>query len=256
MTTIADLEAHRVALAAHCYRMLGSVVDADDAVQEALLRGWRAITTFDGRASLHTWLQRIATNVCLDAIERRSRTPRALTDVAPPAAPRAHWLQPVADGAEHDREAPGGDPAAAFDQQESVRLAFVAALQHLPARQRAALLLAEVLGWSAQEIADAIETSVAAVNSALQRARATIGEGDLLAAPADGLSGAQQRRLERYVAIFRQGDVAAFAGLLSEDAGHQVPSGEAAWAIRFRCWRGCGAAASLPPVAPPSSPAP
>lgn len=250
MTTIAELEAHRIALAAHCYRLLGSVVDADDAVQETLLRGWRAIATYDGRASLHTWLARIATNVCLDALERRRKSPRALTDAAPPSPTRAHWLEPVRPDPQHDPEAPGGDPAAEFDRQETVRLAFVAALQYLPAKQRAALLLAEVLGWSAQEIADAIGTSVAAVHSALQRARATIGEGDLLTASAHGLSAAQMRRLERYVATFRRGDVAAFAGLLGEDAGHAVPSGESAWAIRFRCWRGCRSAASQPPQSP------
>lgn len=242
MTTIRDLEAHRVALAGHCYRMLGSVVDADDAVQETLLRAWRGIGTFDGRAALGTWLHRIATNVCLDALGDRRREQRVFAEAAPAAPARRHWLQPVANADPDQRAAPGAlDPAALVDRQESVRLAFVAALQHLPPKQRAALLLAEVLGWSAQEIADAIDATVPAVNSALQRARASLADGELLAKPAAGMSAAQQRRLDRYVTAFHGGDVASFAGLLREDAGFRLPQGEAAWAIRFRCWRGCAA---------------
>jgi RNA polymerase sigma-70 factor (ECF subfamily) len=241
MTSIGELETHRMGLAAHCYRMLGSVVDADDAVQDTLLRAWRGSASFDGRSSVRTWRFRIATNVCLDALARRRKQQRMFDEGPQPAATR-HWLEPVATDALEQPAAPAAaDPAAVVDRHESVRLAFVAALQHLPAKQRAALLLAEVLGWSAREIADAIDATVPSVNSALQRARASVSDADLSAA-ADALTDAQRRRLERYVQAFRGGDATSFAGLLREDAGFRVPEGQAAWAIRFRCWRGCGGA--------------
>jgi len=148
--TVAHFEAHRAALTGHCYRMLGSAVDADDAVQETMVRAWRSAERFDGRAALRTWLYRIATNVCLDALTERSR--RALPADA--------------------------DPAERVVLRQSIRLAFVAALQHLPPKQRAALLLTEVLGWSVGEVADGLDTSTAAVHSALQRARATLAALD------------------------------------------------------------------------------
>jgi RNA polymerase sigma-70 factor (ECF subfamily) len=232
MTTAAELETHREDLRGHCARMLGSAVDADDAVQETLVRAWRSVDRFDGRSSLRTWLRRIATNVCLDVLAERARRWRPIELLEPPS--RVHWAVPVT------REpALAGDPADELAQQQSIRLAFVAALQHLPAKQRAALLLAEVLGWSATEIADAIDATVASVNSALQRARATLKERHLVAGSAGALSAAQERRLERYVSAFARDDADAFAGLLREDAGFRPPSAQDAWAIRFRCWRGC-----------------
>jgi len=233
-----ELEGHREALNALCVRMLGSGSDADDAVQEALVRAWRSIERFDGRSSLGTWLHRIATNVCLDMLAERARRWRP-TDLQlqPSARARTHWAEPVAHPSD---ELADTDPAEQLAQQQSVRMAFVAALQHLPAKQRAVLLLAEVLGWSAAEIAEAIDASVASVNSALQRARATLNERVPGAEPsAEALSDAQQRRLERYLTAFARDDASGFAGLLQEDAGYRLPSAEEAWAIRFRCWRGC-----------------
>ena len=161
--------------------MLGSVVDAEDAVQETMLRAWKALPTFDGRSALRTWLYRIATNVCLDEREARTRRMRPM-DGGPsvtagtvanplPERPRTHWLEPVPDVAALPADA---DPSELVVLKESIRLAFVAALQHLPPKQRAALLLTEVLGWSAAEVADGLDTSVASVTSAVQRARATL----------------------------------------------------------------------------------
>lgn len=224
-----DLEAHRVAITGHCYRMLGSAADADNAAQETLVRAWRGLERFDGRAALRTWLYRIATNVCLDLLAGRARRERPIEAGAPGTVadalverPRSHWLEPVADARVLPADA---DPAERAMLRQSVRLAFVAALQHLPPRQRAALLLAEVLGWSAAEIAAALETSVAAVNSALQRARATLASTERSAADtaADGLSPDDQRLLERYVAAFERYDVDALAALLCEDATLSMP---------------------------------
>jgi RNA polymerase sigma-70 factor, ECF subfamily len=224
---IAQLEEHRAALTGHCYRMLGSAVDADDAVQESMVRAWRGLERFDGRASMRTWLYRIATNVCLDALADRSRRVRPLEDgpagsVEDAATmvrqPRTHWLEPIADA----RAVPEhGDPAELLMLRQSIRLAFVAALQHLPPRPRAALLLAEVLGWSAAEVAETLDTSVAAVNSALQRARATLASHDLRAP--EPLSPAKQRTLERYVEAFERYDVDTLASLLREDATFSMP---------------------------------
>lgn len=223
----AHLEEHRAALTGHCYRMLGSVVDADDAVQETMVRAWRGLDRFDGRSSLRTWLYRIATNVCLDALADRSRRERPVEEgpagsVDDPleTRPRSHWLEPVPDA----RAVPAdGDPAERVVLRQSIRLAFVAALQHLPPRQRAALLLTDVLGWSAAEVAQGLDTSVAAVNSALQRARATLATRDLGDDPTGTLSDAQAALLDRYVAAFERYDVDGLTALLHEDAAMSMP---------------------------------
>ncbi len=220
------LEDHRTALTGHCYRMLGSAFEADDAVQETMVRAWRDLERFDGRASLRTWLYRIATNVCIDALSDRTRRARPIeegpvgtTEDTLVQRPRAHWLEPIADA----RALPGdADPSELAALRQSIRLAFVAALQHLPPKQRAALLLTEVLGWSAAEVAEALDASVASVNSALQRARATLAARDLGdARPA--LSGAQTALLERYVDAFERYDVDALAELLRDDATLSMP---------------------------------
>jgi RNA polymerase sigma-70 factor (ECF subfamily) len=225
--TAQQLETHREALVGHCYRMLGSAAEADDAVQETLVRAWRALEGFDGRASLRTWLYRIATHVCLDALADRARRERPVA-IGPAGTvhddlverPRTHWLEPIPDA--HALPA-DGDPAERAALRESIRLAFVAALQRLPPRQRAALLLAEVLGWSASEIASALETTVAAVNSALQRARAALAESAPPEGGVAGLTPVQETLLARYVDAFERYDVDALAALLREDATLSMP---------------------------------
>ncbi len=226
MVTDTHLEEHRAALTGHCYRMLGSIVEADDAVQETMLRAWKSLDRFDGRAALRTWLYRIATNVCLDALTDRVRRERPL-EVGPAGTvddvlverPRTHWLEPVPDARALPADA---GPAELAMLRQSIRLAFVAALQHLPPKQRAALLLTEVLGWSASEVADSLETSVAAVNSALQRARATLATRELEPAPT-ALSEEQSKLLERYVEAFERYDVDALTALLRDDATLSMP---------------------------------
>jgi len=173
--TAKELEEHRAALTGHCYRMLGSAVEADDAVQETVVRAWRSLDRFDGRSSLRTWLYRIATNVCLDALADRSRRARPM-ELGPEGSvddpldelPRTHWLEPIPDSKALPADA---DPSELLILRQSIRLAFVAALQHLPPRQRAALLLAEVLGWSAAEVAETLDTSVPACQPRRQRRR-------------------------------------------------------------------------------------
>jgi RNA polymerase sigma-70 factor (ECF subfamily) len=219
------LEEHRRALTGHCYRMLGSVVDADDAVQETMVRAWRALERFDGRASLRTWLYRIATNVCLDALADRKRRARPMEEG--PAGtpedslvekPRSHWLEPIPD----ERALPAeGDPAELVMLRQSIRLAFVAALQKLPPKQRAILLLCEVLGWSSAEVAEGLETTVAAVNSGLQRARGTLADQDLRRD--EPLNERQRALLDRYVDAFHRYDVAELVSLLREDATFSMP---------------------------------
>jgi RNA polymerase sigma-70 factor (ECF subfamily) len=223
--TAVDLEVHRSALTGHCYRMLGSVAEADDAVQETMIRAWRGLDRFDGRASLRTWLYRIATNVCLDELSDRTRRARPMEDGRPGTIrdelvqhPRTHWLEPVADARALPSDA---NPVELAILRQSIRLAFVAALQHLPPKQRAVLLLVEVLGWSAAEVAESLEMSVAAVNSALQRARATL-EGRAALQPAE-LSGEQAELLERYVDAFERYDVEALTSLLRDDAILSMP---------------------------------
>lgn len=225
-TTIVDFEQHRRGLMGHCYRMLGSSADADDAVQETLVRAWRHQGTFEGRASERTWLYRIATNVCLDALAKRGRRHRPV-ELGPSGDlqseltqyPRTHWLEPVPDEQILPEDA---DPSRLFHLRESVRLAFVAALQELPAKQRAALLLTEVVGLSAAEAAEALELSVAATNSALQRARATLASRDLSTHGAP-LEQDKQALLQRYVDAFERYDVDALTALMREDATLSMP---------------------------------
>jgi len=231
-------------LLAHCYRMLGSVHDAEDLVQETMLRAWRSYPDFDpGRASMRTWLHRIATNACLNALEGRSRRPLPsdLSGASGLAAAPRHpegrdleipWLQPFPDallaGAAGDvggMDAGGGaDPAAVVAARDSIRLAFVAALQHLPARQRAVLILRDVLAWRAAEVADLLEITTAAVNSALQRARAQLQEvapeRDQAVRPPDQ----RQRELaDRYAAAFVRADVRALTRLLADEVVLEMP---------------------------------
>jgi len=262
--TATQLEEQRAALTGHCYRMLGSAAEADDAVQETVLRAWRSLERFDGRASLRTWLYRIATNVCLDALADRSRRARPM-ELGPEGSaddplnelPRTHWLEPIPDSKALPADA---DPSELLVLRQSIRLAFVAALQHLPPRQRAALLLTEVLGWSAAEVAETLETSIAAVNSALQRARATLATRDV-SAGGGALSESQSRLLNRYVEAFHRYDVDALTALLREDAAFSMPP-YALW-LRgrepVRSWllgRGAGCRGSrLLPIAACASPA-
>jgi RNA polymerase sigma-70 factor (ECF subfamily) len=223
-----QLEEHRRELTAYCYRMLASPFEAEDAVQETFLRAWRGLDRFEGRAALRSWLYRIATNVCLDMLSGRER--RALPIDLGPARepveanlntlPEATWIQPAPDGL----IAPEGDPADVAVGRETVRLAFVAALQHLPPRQRAVLILREVLRWKASEVAELLETSVASVNSALQRARATL-EASNADAPESSLSvdEADAELLARYVAAFEAYDMDALTALIREDARQSMP---------------------------------
>ncbi|MFF5155110.1 sigma-70 family RNA polymerase sigma factor [Streptomyces sp. NPDC000348] len=227
----ARLEAHRVELTGYCYRMLGSSFEAEDAVQDTMIRAWRSFDRFEGRSSLRSWLYRIATNVCLDMLSagnKRAR-PMDLTESTPLAQaalsprPDSTWLEPMPDSRVLPTPA---DPAEAAVAKESVRLAFMAALQQLPARQRAVLILREVLAWKASEVAELLGTSVASVNSALQRARATLAERRQPGADAsvsDPLDEEQQKLLERYVAAFEGYDMSALTALLHEDALMTMP---------------------------------
>jgi RNA polymerase sigma-70 factor, ECF subfamily len=223
---VTELEQHRAVLMGHCYRMLGSAVDADDAVQDTIVRAWKSIDRFDGRSSLRTWLYRIATNVCLDALADRGKRgrpieegPQGTVDDVLEVRPRTHWLEPVPDA----RVLPADlDPSEQIALRQSIRLAFVAALQHLPPKQRAALLLVEVLGWSAPEVAEALDTSVASVNSALQRARATLATREL-GEPRATLSEEQVALVDRYVKAFEQYDIDALTAMLTKDARLSMP---------------------------------
>jgi RNA polymerase sigma-70 factor (ECF subfamily) len=227
-TDISQLEVHRPALTGHCYRMLGSVVDADDAAQETMIRAWKSLDGFDGRSALRTWLYRIATNVCLDELADRKRRERPMEEGSPSSGaplldalvqrPREHWIEPIADVYAIPTDA---DPSERAILRQSIRLAFVAALQNLAPKQRAVLLLIEVLGWSAAEVAETLETSVAGVNSALQRARATLAHRRD-SAPA-ALSVSQEQMLQRYVEAFERYDIDQLAMLLREDATLSMP---------------------------------
>ena len=236
-----DFDRHRPALTGLCYRMLGSLTDAEDAVQETLLRAWKSRDSFDGRAQLSTWLHRIATNVCLDALNGRSPRWRPF-DVRPvgntheelATKPKEFWVEPIPDLAAIPSDVDLHEQAVL---RESIRLAFVAALQHLPPRQRAALILSQVLNWSAAEVADALDMTVAAVNSALQRARATLAERRATA-PLDrlvalgqrdrgveqaALSPAQRQLVDDFVAAFEAYDVPRLTALLRADATMCMP---------------------------------
>ena len=227
MDVEALLEQHRRELTAYCYRMLGSV-DAEDAVQETFLRAWRAFDRFEGRSAVRSWLYRIATNVCFDMLNGRERRARPM-DLGPArepieanlrTLPEVTWLEPIPD----DRVVPDGDPAEVTAARETIRLAFVAALQHLPPRQRAVLILCEVLRWKAAEVAELLETSVASVNSALQRARATLEAGDLEDVDVSpSVEKADAELLARYVAAFEAYDMEALTSLIREDATQSMP---------------------------------
>ncbi len=221
--TVDDLQAHRAALTGHCYRMLGSVTEAEDAVQDTLVRAWRGLDRYEGRASLRSWLYRIATRVCLDALAERARRARPV-DLGPAGTiegplgdplPEHAWVQPIPD----DRALPvDADPAELLALRQSIRLAFVAALQRLAPRQRAVLLLREVLDLPAAEVADTLDTSVASVNSALQRARTTLAARDATpSAPPD------PALLGRYVDAFERYDLDALTALLHEEVALSMP---------------------------------
>jgi RNA polymerase sigma-70 factor (ECF subfamily) len=225
---MATLETYRTELTGYCYRMLGAAFEAEDAVQETFVRAWRAYDQFEGRSSLRSWLYRIATNVCLSmlgASQRRARpmdlSPAQISDTPLPAPlPESAWVEPVPDS----RVVPDGDPAEVAVARESARLAFVAALQHLPPRQRAVLILREVLRWRAEEVGELLGTSVASVNSALQRARATMAsrqaDGGSAAKPLDEASRAL---LDRYVDAFERYDMKSLTALLHQDATWNMP---------------------------------
>ncbi|HKS50818.1 MAG TPA: sigma-70 family RNA polymerase sigma factor [Pseudonocardiaceae bacterium] len=221
-----DLEQHRRELTGYCYRMLGSFFEAEDAVQETMVRAWRGFDGFEGRSAVRSWLYRIATNVCLDQLRGRQR--RALPmDLGPSSTadsfhgatlPEHAWLQPVPDA----RVLPGdGDPAELAVSKESIRLAFITALQHLPPRQRAVLILREVLRWQATEVAELLGTSVASVNSALQRARATLATRDVSDPPT--VDAQQRALLDRYVNAFERYDITSLVSLLHDDAVMSMP---------------------------------
>ena len=222
-----ELKTHRRELTGFCYRMLGSGAEAEDAVQETYVRAWKAIDRFEGRSSVRSWLYRIASNVCIDMHRAPQRRARPM-DLGPSStlatavlAPQVEsvFVQPVADERVIDLD---GDPAAVAAARESIRLAFVAALQHLPARQRAVLILCEVLRWPAAEVAELLDTSVPSVNSALQRARATLStlEPDELDTVLDP---EHEALLERYVAAFEAYDMTALAALLRDDVVISMP---------------------------------
>ena len=220
-----ELEQHRSQLTAYCYRMLGSPFDAQDAVQETLVRAWRGVDHFEGRAAVRSWLYRIATNVCLDMVKSSQRRARPM-DLGPAREPvesnlyvpaEARWIEPIPDTLI-------ADPAEVAVARDSVRLALVAALQHLPARQRAVLILRDVLRWEASEVAELLGTTVASVNSGLQRARATLAKSNL--SSSDGhqpLTAADRRLLERYVVAFERYDLEGLTSLIREDATQSMP---------------------------------
>ena len=247
------VERHRGELHAHCYRMLGSVHDADDALQEALLRAWRGLARFEGRSSLRSWLYTIATNACLTALGRRPK--RVLPIDSGPADPHDRagaplvesvWMEPYPD--ERLGLADGlAAPEARYDQREGVELAFIAALQHLPGTQRATLILREVLGFSAREVAESLDTTVASVNSALQRARKTVDERLPERSQQATLRSLGDERLrdlvEGYVDAWERGDVAAVVAMLAEDATFSMPP-------NAECYRGRAAIADFLPRGP------
>jgi len=262
-----SLEQHRAELTAYCYRMLGSPFEAEDAVQDTFVRAWRSYDGFEGRAALRSWLYRIATNVCLDMLGGRERRARPM-DLGPAwnpdgpigrTLPEVTWIEPVPDGL----VATQGDPAEVAVSRETIRLAFVAALQHLPPRQRAALILCEVLRWKASEVAELLDTSVASVNSALQRARSRLeASGVSSTDPVPALDESQRELLARYVEAFERYDMDALTSLIQEDATQSMPPYELWLSGReniLRWWLGPGAACRgsrvIPTMAANGSPA-
>jgi RNA polymerase sigma-70 factor (ECF subfamily) len=252
----AELEQYRRELTAYCYRMLGSPFEAEDAVQDTFVRAWKGLDRFEGRAALRSWLYRIATNVCLDLLNGRERRARPM-DLGPArepvasnlnALPEVTWIEPIP------------DPADVAVERDTIRLAFVAALQHLPARQRAVLILCEVLRWKASEVAELLEASVASVNSALQRARATLEATDLTEAPKP--EAADPELLDRYVKAFEAYDMEALTSLIHEDATQSMPPFDLWLRGRddiFEWWYGpgigCQGSRVIPTVAANGSPA-
>jgi RNA polymerase sigma-70 factor (ECF subfamily) len=228
----AAAETHRRALKLHCYRMLGSLHEAEDAVQETMLRAWRGFDDFEARASIKNWLYRIATNVALNMVASRSKRGRMMpaqlgspSTERPQGRPDAEmlWVEPYPDAELESLPDPTAGPDAQYELRESVRLAFITAIQQLPPRQRAALLLADVLGWSAIEVAAVLDASVAAVNSALQRARAKLATLDRDARPTPIADEHQRSLLERYVRAWESADLERFVALLKEDAVYAMP---------------------------------
>ena len=221
------LDAHRADLTGYCYRMLASPFEAEDAVQETMLRAWKAYDKFEGRAAMRTWLHRIATNVCLDMLRSKQHRQRPM-DMGPArepieanlkTLPEVTWIEPIPD----TLVAPDPNPEQTAVAKESVRLAFVAALQHLPAKQRAALILCEVMNWKAAEVAELLEMSVPSVNSALQRARATLKTGDVAEGKATIEDAKKREMLRRYVEAFEAYDIRMLTSVIREDAKQSMP---------------------------------
>jgi RNA polymerase sigma-70 factor, ECF subfamily len=262
-----ELERHRAELTAHCYRMLASPFEAEDAVQETLVRAWRSYDQFEGRAALRSWLYRIATNVCLDMLSGRERRARPM-DLGPAwnpggpigrTLPETTWIEPLPHGVGSTEE----DPAEVAVSRETIRLAFVAALQRLPPRQRAVLILREVLRWKATEVAELLDMSVASVNSALQRARATLeASGVKSTDPVPAMDDAQRELLARYAEAFERYDMDALTELIREDAIQSMPPYELWLRGResiFAWWigpgAGCRGSRMIPTVAANGAPA-
>jgi RNA polymerase sigma-70 factor, ECF subfamily len=262
------LEQHRAELTAYCYRMLGSPFEAEDAVQDTLVRAWRSFDRFEGRAAIRSWLYRIATNVCFDMVNGRERRARPM-DLGPSwnpdgpigrTLPEVTWIEPVPDGLVVPAD---DDPAEVAVSRETIRLAFVAALQHLPPRQRAVLILCEVLRWKAIEVAELLDTTVASVNSALQRARATLEASDVSSSdPTPAMDESQRELLMRYVEAFERYDMDALTSLIQEDATQSMPPYELWLDGReniLRWWvgpgAGCRGSRVIPTVAANGSPA-
>jgi RNA polymerase sigma-70 factor (ECF subfamily) len=265
--TASDFEQHRPALTSYCYRMLGSPFEAEDAVQDTVLRAWRSRDRFEGRSSLKSWLYSIATNVCLDHLDGRKRRAMPMDLGSAKAAELANlnvlpddaWIEPIPD----TLVSQDPDPAEAAVRSETIRLAFVAALQQLPARQRAALILCEVLHWKAAEAAELLEPSVASINSALQRARSTLAAGaDASATRVADLGASDQAFLARYVDAFERYDMEALCTLIHEDATQSMPPYDLWLSGRddiFKWWvgpgNGCRGSRMIPTVSANGSPA-
>jgi len=236
------VERHRRELQVHCYRMLGSFEESEDLVQETFLRAWRRRDTFEGRSTLRTWLYRIATNACLDALHRRP-TGKVIAD-----GPEVAWLGPFPDRLLEEIPAEEAEPDAAVVSKETIELAFLVAIQHLPPKQRAVLILRDVLGWSAKETGSLMEASVASVNSALQRARATmkeqLPERRLEWAPESDPTEAERALLDRYVEATEEADMDAFVEMLRDDARFSMPPEPGVWVggeAIVACWKEGGA---------------